>query len=470
MKNYFFGISMLWATVAFSQVGINTETPYATLDVAASPDSLAVTDGFLAPRLTGNELKLKDNLYTINQHGTLVYVTAIPDPTTSKTAQIAGEGFYYYDSIEEAWKSFKQSEPWQVRNTTNQATLNTQNIYQNGNVAVGTKFGQGTFHVDGLKNNTSNTPSETEMLDDVLVHPSGRLYIGAKPNDLLLLAGVEDKIKIAANEDLDINYDLATTSRGQAIVHRNIMSSGTMANRGARNKLTSITSFEGHTYQTPTLANRFSWYQQRASIVLRTGRTLDDGGEIWFGTAGTPASYTGANPKAAWYRAVMDEKGFWAFGADPNNETYSAPTERLDVLYGGLRLRQLNTTAYTSSNTADRFVVVDSNGVIKSRAATSLMKESQSPIQKIASNDFINSATTLADATSGNVTLTIDSNQEFDGNKLVIKKIDQTNNTITVKSASDKQIDFANTYKISEFLSGVEILFYDGSWFVIGKL
>jgi|GEM_PF-1770194 len=474
MKNYFISISMLWSLVAFSQVGINTEDPQVTLDVTASPDNENITDGFLVPRLTGDELKLKDDLYEAGQHGTLVYVTAIPDPATSKTSLITKEGFYYYDSNEEMWKTFAQNEPWNIRNTSNPAAQNSESIYQAGNVAVGTQYGQGAFHIDSSKNNTSNSANETEMLDDVMIHSSGRVYIGAKPNDILLLADKEDKIKIAANQDLDVDYDLATTSNSQAIVHRNIISSGTMAGRGARNKLTSITSFEGHTYQTPSFSNSFSWYQQRASIVLRTGRTLDDGGEIWFGTAGTPASYSGANPKVAWYRAVMDEKGYWAFGADPNNETYYAPTERLDVLYGGLRLRQLNTTPYTSTNSADRIVVVDANGVIKSKDAGSLLMSGiqngqQSAVQKVLSNNSISSSTTFANAENGNLILTIENSQEFDGNKLIIKKIDQSNHSVTIKSDSNKQIDFANTYEITGFLSSIEIQYYDGAWFVIGK-
>lgn len=476
MKKYLVGVVMLCILPVFSQVGINTENPLVTLDVTASPDNPNLIDGILVPRLKGDKLKEKDDLYTENQHGALVFVTELPDPSTDKTSNITIPGFYYYDAGQEKWVAFAASEPWNIRNTNNPAGLNDQNIYQQGNVAIGTQFGQGAFHVDALKNNTTNSAPEAEMLDDVLVHPTGRLYIGAKPNDLLLLANKEDKIKVAANQDLDVDYDLATTSNSQAIVHRNIISSGTMSARGSRNKLTSIASFEGHTYDTPSFSNSFSWYQQRASIVLRTGRTLNNGGEIWFGTAGTPASYSGANPKVAWYRAVMDEKGYWAFGADPNNESYSAPTERLDVLYGGVRLRQLNSADYTSSDSNDRMVVVDPNGVLKSRPVTNPLaggttqQNQNSSVQKVSSDSSIQSKTTLADAAGGNLTLTIQSSEEFDGNKLIIKKIDWSDHYISIKSGSGKQIDFAGSYEIAESLGGIEIQYYDGCWFVVGKL
>ena len=475
MKKKLSTIFMVCAVSAFSQVGVNTETPQATLDIVASPSKTEIADGVLVPRLKGDELKGKDATYTEKQHGSLVFVTEIPTATTAKTTEIKTVGFYYYDSKKALWIPLNVPEPWYVQNTENMATANAQDIYQNGNVAVGTKFGMGPFHVDGEKNNTSTSASVNEMLDDFMVHSTGRVYIGAKPNELLLLANVEDKIKVAANEDLDVDYDLATTNRTQAIVHRNIISSGTMDNRGPRNRATSITAFEGHTYQKPTLANRFSWYQQRASIVLRTGRDTDDGGEIWFGTAGTSSSAS-TSPKQSWFRAVMDEKGYWAFGADPNGEAYSSPSERLDVLYGGLRLRQLNTPAYTSTNSGDRIVVVDDKGVLKTRAAEGKMitnisnKTNKNEIQRINRNTKISSATTLVNASSNTITLEIDKNQEFDGNQLIIKKIDHSTNLVNIKSSTNKKIDAKNSYEITQSMGGVVLQYFDNDWYIVSKM
>lgn len=473
MKNLILISSFLISSIVFSQVGINTENPFATLDVTSSPDDLTTVDGVLIPKLTGDELKSKDDLYTEDQHGVLVFVTEIPDPVTDKTSLITSQGFYYYNSEIEKWVTFSSSEPWNVRNTDNQAVANIENIYQTGNVAVGTKYGQGTFHVDAQKNNTANSASVSEMLDDVLVHQTGRVYVGAKPNDLLLLAGVEDKIKVAANQDLDVDYDLATSTNSQCIVHRNIISSGTMDNRGPRNKITSIASFEGHTYQTPTLSNNFSWYQQRAGIVLRTGRITDNGGEIWFGTAGTPPNYTGANPKTNWYRAVMDERGFWAYGADPNGESYAQPTERLDILYGGMRIRQINTPNYTSSSATDRVVVVDANGVLKSKPASELRSNANptatATIAKISSNQSIQSSTTLIDAASSDLVIRIEADQEFDGNTLILKKVDLTQNSVTIKSATNRSIDAKEVYTLGNSMEGVMLQYFENQWFVVGK-
>ena len=106
--------TLVLSTVAYSQVGINTETPKATLDVMASPDKPAHIDGFIAPRLKGTELKSKDALYTAEQTGTLVYVTealdgnsstpATEDDVTAKTINVTQPGYYSFDGTK--WVMF----------------------------------------------------------------------------------------------------------------------------------------------------------------------------------------------------------------------------------------------------------------------------------------------------------------------------------------------------------------------------
>jgi hypothetical protein len=62
---------LLASTLMFSQVGINTETPKATLDVMAAPGDLTKINGFIAPRLKGSELTAKDTNYSIPQTGAI---------------------------------------------------------------------------------------------------------------------------------------------------------------------------------------------------------------------------------------------------------------------------------------------------------------------------------------------------------------------------------------------------------------
>ncbi|MPT31453.1 MAG: hypothetical protein E2600_07265 [Chryseobacterium sp.] len=129
------------SSLAFSQVGINTETPQATLDVAIKATGASLPEGIIAPRLTGDEIKSRDTLYDTPQKGAIVYATSAVGSASTKTANITAEGYYYFDGS--IWTKFGSGtgastpEPWYIQNTTTPATANTQNIYQQGKVAVG---------------------------------------------------------------------------------------------------------------------------------------------------------------------------------------------------------------------------------------------------------------------------------------------------------------------------------------------
>ena len=139
--------------IAFSQVGINTDSPKATLDVVSSPSDITKTDGFIAPRLKGSELKVKDALYSANQTGAIVYVTeALTSSATSpKTINVTMVGYFYFDGA--VWQKIgngatNTTEPWNIQTTTNPATGNTQDIYQTGSVAVGKNAAQSGVILD----------------------------------------------------------------------------------------------------------------------------------------------------------------------------------------------------------------------------------------------------------------------------------------------------------------------------------
>lgn len=90
----------------FSQMGVNTTNPQATLDVVATPSVTTKADGFIAPRLTGSELKAKDNAYGNSQKGTIIYVTQglVPGDTTQKTKGVITAGYFYFNGTE--WVRF----------------------------------------------------------------------------------------------------------------------------------------------------------------------------------------------------------------------------------------------------------------------------------------------------------------------------------------------------------------------------
>lgn len=148
MKNkYLLLFTLTFSGIAFSQVGINTEDPAATLDVVASPAVADRIDGLIAPRLKGSELKAKDALYTAAQDAAIVYVTeALPSAyVTDKTSNVTTIGYYYFDKTVGAdgrWIKIANQqaaaalEPWNVQGTTTSSTSNTEAIYQNNMVAI----------------------------------------------------------------------------------------------------------------------------------------------------------------------------------------------------------------------------------------------------------------------------------------------------------------------------------------------
>lgn len=82
-------------------MGINTTNPKATLDVSALPADLTKTDGIIVPRIDGNQLFLKNNLYSTDQIATLIYVTA---PATGAslsddTIDVTEIGYYMHNGV-----------------------------------------------------------------------------------------------------------------------------------------------------------------------------------------------------------------------------------------------------------------------------------------------------------------------------------------------------------------------------------
>jgi hypothetical protein len=103
-KKLSFGTLLLsfFSVGLYSQVGINTESPKATLDVVGKPALATSPDGVIAPRMTGDQLKAKDDVYLSEQIGTLVYVTHAVATPSIKTAKVDKPGYYMYNG--ETWK------------------------------------------------------------------------------------------------------------------------------------------------------------------------------------------------------------------------------------------------------------------------------------------------------------------------------------------------------------------------------
>ncbi len=91
---------MLAAANFYAQVGINNTAPNATLEVTGKPTITTSADGIIAPRITGDELKNKDNSYNAPQDGTIIYVTQAlaVNQTTARTVNVLDKGYYGFNS------------------------------------------------------------------------------------------------------------------------------------------------------------------------------------------------------------------------------------------------------------------------------------------------------------------------------------------------------------------------------------
>lgn len=97
IKTLFQTGTLLYGTLLYSQIGINISKPKASLDIHGFETDIKKADGLIAPRLTGNQLKAKDQLYTGELKGAIVYVTEAASPVTVKTGNVTTPGYYYFD-------------------------------------------------------------------------------------------------------------------------------------------------------------------------------------------------------------------------------------------------------------------------------------------------------------------------------------------------------------------------------------
>ena len=113
LKKLFFVACNLFGVLSFAQVGINTTTPNALLDIRASSATTPTnTDGLLIPKID----VFPATNPTADQQGMLVYLTTTVGTNTP--------GFYYWDNPTTTWIGLgKDVKAWQLNgNTVNGTT------------------------------------------------------------------------------------------------------------------------------------------------------------------------------------------------------------------------------------------------------------------------------------------------------------------------------------------------------------
>ncbi len=194
-KNFIILGSLFLPFALFSQVGINTSEPKATLDIVASATDVNKIDGVIPPRITGDQLKAKNSLYGINQNGTIVYVTEVPTASSPKTDNIKASGYYYYyqpTSTDGVWIAFKENMEWKING--------------NSNTDEATNF-IGTTDKKSLVFRTNNT-------EKLRLTTSGMLQTNSVKKNLFINAGTD-------SETLDINATENTIISGELTFNQN---------------------------------------------------------------------------------------------------------------------------------------------------------------------------------------------------------------------------------------------------------
>lgn len=106
MKKIFIITTSVLSTLVFAQIGINTPMPAATLDVVAKNTNGTSSEGIIAPRLSGDQIKSADGQYLSPQMGAIVYATNAVNGPTAKTVKITAPGYYYFDGA--IWQKMGQ--------------------------------------------------------------------------------------------------------------------------------------------------------------------------------------------------------------------------------------------------------------------------------------------------------------------------------------------------------------------------
>lgn len=100
-----------------AQVGIGQEVPQATLHVDGN-NTATDPSGVIVPRFTASALNDKNAAYGAAQNGTIVFVTSGTGVAATKTSEITGTGFYYYNSTTSKWTAVGGGAPnFQVQKT-----------------------------------------------------------------------------------------------------------------------------------------------------------------------------------------------------------------------------------------------------------------------------------------------------------------------------------------------------------------
>lgn len=255
-KTIFSILFILTSTVMHSQVGINTSSPNATLDVVKNTTApTSAKDGIIPPKVSKLELSSKvTNTYSTLQIGAIVFIDNISgtlgtESSIAQVAQIDAVGYYYFDGT--IWRKLVTATGGDI---TNDAWINGSSRVELGTTSVGLARVTGS---------------------EVVIDDNGNVGIGTKsPTNKLEInkSGVNDtglKLTVGAASGLKLISD----ANGNARWNSDYIKYGTVPSTGVN-----IPEFSKQ-------------YYTGAEITLTTGRWI-----VEFGAYAGLANVTGTSP------------------------------------------------------------------------------------------------------------------------------------------------------------------------------
>ena len=289
----------------FSQVGINTPNPQASLDVVGKPTSTNVFDGIIAPRITGAQLRAKT--YTQKQQGAMVYVTAADTAPGGQTTEVTSTGYFYFDSNLNRWQK-----------------LNS------GTIAVGDPTADAFIDDPAntmVKLGAASTGTARTLNTDFVIKDNGRVGIGTQLPDAAL--------HIKENGNADSNQLKVQSTNSSPLI--NLERTGT-------NNLASGTELGKISFNGKISGSNFPLAGIKANYW---GNGATNSSALTFSTSDRPA-------------VLINENGNMGIGRYDTNYAMS-PTQKLDV-DGNVRFRGVPSS---TMNSTDMLMALDANGVAK---------------------------------------------------------------------------------------------------------
>jgi len=229
-------LGLLLGGSVWAQVGINTTSPNAVLDVRSSNQSTPNNnDGLLIPKV--DEFPVLNP--TIAQDGMLVFVTGAGTPT---------KGFYYWNQGSTSWVPMSvgnATAAWYNANTTTNASTTTANIFRTGNIGIGTTNPIYPLEITTTSNTDAVVSSLTNTVDNLSVRNAN--FSTTSSADNVNLTGIRNNVSGTGTVSVQnitgmTNFMSNASSGGQVGLENSMTAAGNGDVTGIQNLLNSIGS------------------------------------------------------------------------------------------------------------------------------------------------------------------------------------------------------------------------------------